>query len=1117
MATSVDHEITIRRAAEEGKLVVIFGTGLSTGLTRGTSASMTWKGLVADGLEYARLKGRMSEDQLKRWQPILESDDLDDLLGAAELMTRRLGAPSDDLFARWLDKVFKKTTVSDDELQSAVQLVGASGARIGTLNYDTLAEQCLSLPSVRLDEKPKVGDWVRGDFAGVLHLHGVWDVPESCVIGVRDYNDTLTDEFRNLLQKSLGAFHQLLFVGCGDTFADPNFSALIKWLRNTVSTAALQHFALVVEAEAETRHRDPSWEGFVEPLAYGPRYDDLPRFLNRLFSGLQCTARQTQTRKIATRIDVERIASYRKFLVRDSGFMSIEGVNADFDTAQKRFEIEKLFIPQNVAAIPPEIAINDPDRERKLRDWHDAHPNIEKFGTVFEHADRLALLALPGGGKTMLLKRLAVAYADPTRREASEDELPDLDILPVLIRCREWRDVIAKPIPVLLESLPDVTGQKSIEGIHEEILSLAAEGKVLLLIDGLDEIHSDADRAAFVANLEMFLNDYPKVRLVVTSREAGFALVAPTIARFCARWGIAPLGEEAIRLLSRYWHRLMVGISAASDVEAEAVADRIIGYPALRRLAENPLLLTMLLVVKHGAGQLPVDRVGLYERAVEVLLDTWNIKGHAPLNTKECVPQLACVAYELLKAGKQTATKEELLSIIETARREIARIKLYAHGTPDEFLRRVELRSSLLVEAGHQVQGARTVPFYQFRHLTFQEYLAAVAASGGYYLAYAQKDNVLTPLEEFLTAEEWKEVVPMAAALAKKQSEPLVAALVEEGEKFAEKLRTGAPFVEISAELAPNALPAPCSRLVQCLVDEVEASTPTLTAAEEQILLFARGCRSSDDWISLATGPFGDQILDTGWRMYKDLRYPADSWLSNTIAVLASYRYNRLYPDSTALTHKVAEFIRSGDERDQSLGLFVICGAFWGSLKNLSVADATVLLPLAEERILSSTPHVHHLASWAWGLLRYILEDFGSPPPLARDEVLDRLFEHWLSPVHDDFASRYAFALQSVAGLPQETWRPVFRGGAVDVVQGWLRNRSEDFSSDLHQRVAALYVASRARSKFADRDIRDSARYLSENGPHFRPRIANFIKRMARVPEKNGRRGRNKGKDIRTK
>lgn len=117
--------------------------------------------------------------------------------------------------------------------------------------------------------------------------------------------------------------------------------------------------------------------------------------------------------------------------------MTIEGVRADMDTAQRRFDLEKLFVPSNMIAFPPELSARDPDRARKLAQWQKANSAPRPFGTVFKRHKRLALLALPGGGKTMLLKRIAVAYSEPARRARSSDKLPDLPLMPVLIRCRE--------------------------------------------------------------------------------------------------------------------------------------------------------------------------------------------------------------------------------------------------------------------------------------------------------------------------------------------------------------------------------------------------------------------------------------------------------------------------------------------------------------------------------------------------------------------------------------------------------------------------------------------------------------------------------------------------------
>jgi hypothetical protein len=97
--------------------------------------------------------------------------------------------------------------------------------------------------------------------------------------------------------------------------------------------------------------------------------------------------------------------------------------------------------------------------------------------------------------------------------------------------------------------------------------------------------------------------------------------------------------------------------------------------------------------------------------------------------------------------------------MFEAARDELPHIRRYVKDRADVFLKRVELRSSLLIEAGHQIENGRRVPFYQFRHLTFQEFLAAVACADGHYAGYRKSVSVLTPLKPDLETLAWKEVV----------------------------------------------------------------------------------------------------------------------------------------------------------------------------------------------------------------------------------------------------------------------------------------------------------------------------------------------------------------------
>jgi hypothetical protein len=1073
--------------ASSGELIAVVGTGVSIALTDGTVPALSWTGLIRDGFAYGQKKGRISDGQAKSWEAQLDSEDLDDLILSAEFVGLKLGAPKGDLYARWFEEVFAHLEPTNVALSDAIRRLSSSGVRICTLNYDTLLEKVTGLSAINLSETAKVSEWMRKDSQAILHLHGCWNAPSTCVLGIRDYESTLGDEVRDLIQRNLGAFQRLLFVGCGDTFADPNFSALTRWLRQKLGTAAPQHFAAVQEGDLAKRHADPAWHGFVEPLSYGPSHAGLASLLTRLLPppaetpGLGPGERGSSSQEtFAT--NKRLLEEYRTFLVKDCGQMTIEGVRADMDTAQRRFELERLFVPLNVLPCPPEFPESDPRREQKLLKWHERNRAPRSFSSFFSKHKGLALLALPGGGKTLLLKRLAVAYADPSRRQSSGDDLPDLDLVPVLIRCREWREHIRRPIMTLLRSIPDITGQSGLTGLSDALIPQFASGQVLLLIDGLDEIHDDADRSTFVEHLEAFLDQYKATRLVVTSREAGFSL-----SRFCERVRVAPLSDDAIVALCHHWHRLMVGDSTEALAEGREVAELLLRNTSLRRLAENPLLLTMLLVVKHGAGRLPPDRVSLYDRAVEVLLDTWNIKGHEALNLKEAVPQLACVAFELLRAGKQTATEQELLSLLEQAREKVPQIRRYARDTPHDFLKRVELRSSLLLEAGHQVERGRTVPFYQFRHLTFQEYLAAVAIAEGHCMNFQGAGSVLVPLASCLTSDEWKEVIPMTAVLARKQAEPLMTALVDAGETMRAKLdaREGAQRERSERTSARTSTPEPSAaigRLVQCLIEEAEASPETLARALKLIALFAKPWEGDPDLANLCHGPYGEELLHQSMLLYLGRQWGWATWLPMVCARVAYLQRPHGFWITTDGQQELRRMLDSAELEAVVRGLHTCVGLMFGDAPDEFAQAVRPHLAGAEKHLFSDDARLWAAATWVWALAHYRL----APPVPPSLVTLDRLLSLWLTGNDEHGVSLLNFAFGTQLALKRGAWTP--RLSPDEVVQ--VRRLGDAADSNVFFRegspfLTCLFVAFHARSVWPDEDliVRLDVVLASESGP----------------------------------
>ena len=517
------------------------------------------------------------------------------------------------------------------------------------------------------------------------------------------------------------------------------------------------------------------------------------------------------------------LEKYYGYLTAECGHVMLDGLPADAELGALRLNLESLFVPLEL------IQVHGSETDGGLQDLRSRLSRLdsgfeqpalvkpghgrERVGTLLETHPRLAILAPPGAGKSTLLKRLAVAYADPSRRMLTDDRLPNRDWIPLLFRCRELRAKARAPFSELFDILANRAFLGEYMAAFRRKLDLALRmGEVLMLIDGLDEITVAGDRAAFVRNLRTLLAIYPRISLVVTSREGGFRQVAGLLAAVCVNTRLAEFTSGDIKRLTVAWHREVVGNRPDIIRDAEQLADTISTTDRIKRLAVNPLLLTTLLLVKRWVGQLPSRRTILYGKAVEVLLMTWNVEAHDPIEQEEALPQLCYVAFAMMRRGVQTINRIELVRLLTEARKELAAELAFARISVSEFIERVEHRSSLLMMIGVDVVDGSLVEFYEFRHLTFQEYLTAKAIVEGWYERRADTDTIASVLEPYLSEEKWREVIPLAATLAGRKADLLLLALSRR------------PWRQISFALTA------------CLADEVQAAPAVIREVLRNVL-----------------------------------------------------------------------------------------------------------------------------------------------------------------------------------------------------------------------------------------------------------------------------------------
>ena len=111
------------------------------------------------------------------------------------------------------------------------------------------------------------------------------------------------------------------------------------------------------------------------------------------------------------------VERYRKWLAAECGYIQLDGLPADTNLAALRMKLERLFEPLKVVVETPDPSHSETQEQKKRE-------SIVPVGTFLADHLRFSLLAKPGGGKSTLLKRLAVAYAESDRLHDADEGLP---------------------------------------------------------------------------------------------------------------------------------------------------------------------------------------------------------------------------------------------------------------------------------------------------------------------------------------------------------------------------------------------------------------------------------------------------------------------------------------------------------------------------------------------------------------------------------------------------------------------------------------------------------------------------------------------------------------------
>ncbi|HEV2781728.1 MAG TPA: DUF4062 domain-containing protein [Actinophytocola sp.] len=342
-------------------------------------------------------------------------------------------------------------------------------------------------------------------------------------------------------------------------------------------------------------------------------------------------------------LDPEMLRQYFQRLRQQYGRLDLDALTPPEREEYLQIRLESVFVEQYVREDPPPIEVPrellqrllaqgeidedelpdgfDVERLREARAAYRAKPRVKAIGVIQGPARCVVILGDPGSGKSTLARFLMLSLAG-----LGEDLGPLTGHLPLLIELKRYVALRAegscRSILDLLDHLWDTQGL----GIAQGELGpyLAGGGPAVAVFDGLDEVFEPRQREEIAGEIAAFAVRFPSVRIVVTSRIAGYRRSLLTNAGF-AHYTLQDLDEDQIAEFLRSWYAL--ALSDRPDQAGNRQARLLLAVRESRpigELAGNPLLLTILAIIgKHQA--LPRERWKVYDHAARVLVQHWDI------------------------------------------------------------------------------------------------------------------------------------------------------------------------------------------------------------------------------------------------------------------------------------------------------------------------------------------------------------------------------------------------------------------------------------------------------------------------------------------------------------
>ncbi|MFW9996148.1 MAG: NACHT domain-containing protein, partial [Candidatus Odinarchaeota archaeon] len=389
--------------------------------------------------------------------------------------------------------------------------------------------------------------------------------------------------------------------------------------------------------------------------------------------------------------------------------------------------------------------------------------SFSEIQEIIKKTDRISLIfeGAAGIGKSTILKMLlAVLTANGG----------EFGYLPVYIQMRDFSESDLEFSEYLNNHLENL-------GITAEVLEdyLSTE-KIIIGLDGLDEILNANKRESVIIKVITFLKEHQLIKILLTTRERGLLTEVPLVNSAISYIAIKidSFDDKKIFKFIENW--------CESPEEAKARFDKLSDDDKILEIASRPLVLTLLMILLDQNKPLPRRRALVYQECINMFLDWDRLKGMVAtfdVDIKRRV--LTGLAYHLHQLGTNSFSEDDLQKRVVDVLKTTGNV-----NKNDITLLTAEIRRAEII-----------IPFppkgLKFLFRSFYEYLVAK------YILDNDKFGELLPRYYDRRV---KEIFLLYAGLNESEINPLLALFEENDDVF---LRKRGLLMDLSKEISLSA------------------------------------------------------------------------------------------------------------------------------------------------------------------------------------------------------------------------------------------------------------------------------------------------------------------------